>query len=249
MFITDPWFYLAAVPAILVAGVAKGGFGGGLVVMSVPILALVVSPDVAAAIMLPQLCLMDLIGLPVYRKSWDRNLLRVLLPAGVLGILIGTLGFQYMKPAWIRLMIGGLAIGFCLFYWFGKAPTQAQGKGDRLKATFWGAMAGFTSFVAHAGGPPLSIYLLPRRMDKTLLVGTMIFFFATANYIKLVPYSYLGLFHDGGLATSLLLSPLAFIGMGLGVFLHHRVNEARFYRTCYIFLFLTGLKLVYDGIS
>ncbi len=246
--IDDPWFYAAAVPAILIAGISKGGFGGGLVVMAVPLLALVVDPGTAAAIMLPQLILMDLIGIRVYYRHWDRAQMKVLLPAAVLGILIGTLSFGTLDRAVVRLIIAAVAIGFCLHYWLGRAAAEVKRQVDVPRALFWGGLAGFTSFVAHAGGPPLSVYLLPRRLDKRIFVGTTVIFFTVANYLKLVPYYFLGQLRAESMTTSLVLAPLAFAGVGLGVFLHDRTNETWFYRICYVFLFLTGLKLLRDGI-
>lgn len=247
--IQDPWFYVMAVPAILIAGISKGGFGGGLVVMSVPLLALVVDPVVAAAVMLPQLLAMDAVNIQVYRRAFDRAQMKLLIPACLLGVLLGSYFFSFLNSDWIRLLIAAIAIGFCLHHWFFKRGGPPKRQVDVVSGGFWGAMAGFTSFVAHSGGPPLSVYLLPRGMDKTILVGTMNLFFAFANVVKLIPYIYLGQLNLDNLWTSLLLIPLAFIGVRLGVHLHHRVNETLFYRICYILLFITGLKLLNDGIT
>ncbi|MDJ0841538.1 MAG: sulfite exporter TauE/SafE family protein [Acidobacteriota bacterium] len=247
--IDDPWFYVAAVPAILIAGISKGGFGGGLVVMSVPILALAAEPRVAAAVMLPQLLAMDVMGVRAFRKKWDKPQMKLLLPACLAGIAFGTATFHYFSADVIRLIIALIAIGFCLHHWFYRSQEECRQQVAVVPGAFWGAMAGFTSFVAHAGGPPLSVYLLPRRMDKSILVGTMIMFFAAANVVKLGAYGYLGQLQLQNMTTSLVLLPLAFGGVVLGIYLHHRVNERLFYRICYVLLFITGLKLLRDALT
>jgi len=148
----------------------------------------------------------------------------------------------------LRLIIAAVAIGFCLHHWLGRPERGVDRCVDVPRGLFWGGLAGFTSFVAHSGGPPLSVYLLPRGLDKKVFVGTTVVFFTVANYLELIPYYFLGQLRLDSLTTSSVLAPLTFIGVGLGVVLHTRTNETWFYRICYVFLFLTGLKLLYDGI-
>ena len=251
MLITDPVFYLLAIPAVILYGISKGGFGGGLGVLAVPLLSLVISPVQAAAILLPVLCLMDLFGLWVYRKKWDRTNLKILIPGAVIGILVGTSLFHYLTPEIIKLLLGSIAVLFTIDYWtrgLRKDPDQI-----RKPSIFWGSIAGIvggiTSFIAHSGSPPISMYLLPQRMDRTLFVATTILLFTVINYVKLVPYSLLGLLHITNLETSLILMPVAIIGMKLGIWLHSKVSDVLFYRICYSFLFLVGIKLIYDGLN
>ncbi|MBT8143653.1 MAG: sulfite exporter TauE/SafE family protein [Gammaproteobacteria bacterium] len=249
--ITDPVFYLAAVPAVLIFGIAKGGFGGGLGVAAVPLMALVVSPVQAAGILLPLLCLMDLFGLWAYRSHLNPRLQLYLLPAAVLGIVIGALLFEYMSADTIRLILGTIAISFTLNHWLGFSrwlshQLQRAGNGAAVMA---GSVAGFTSFVAHAGGPPLNIYLLTRDLDRTHFVGTTVLFFAVVNYTKLIPYAWLGQLSATNLATALVLAPLAPLGIYAGVWLHRRISDRLFFRVAYIALFLVGLKLVWDGLQ
>ena len=249
--ITDPLFYLAAIPAVLIVGISKGGFGGGLGLVAVPMLALVISPAHAAAIMLPILCVMDAIALWGFRGHFDKRNLQILLPAAALGIAIGALTFQNMEEHHLKLMIGMVTLIFC-GHWLVQQVTRSEpeAKGaDVGRGSFWGMLAGFTSFSVHAGGPPVGFYLLPQRLEKTLFVGTTVVFFATVNMIKLIPYGLLGLLPIGSLATSLVLVPLAILGVKLGLYLHTRINDIWFYRLCYGFLFLTGLKLSWEGIA
>ncbi|MPZ99869.1 MAG: TSUP family transporter [Dehalococcoidia bacterium] len=248
----DPWFYAAAVPALLIIGISKGGFGGGLGIVGVPLMSLVISPVQAAAILLPVLCLMDLFGVAAYRSVWDRRNMRIIVPGATAGIVLGALTFTLLSDTVVRLLIGLLAIGFTLHHWLAPrlraAPSAARGP-RVLPGVAWSGLSGYTSFIAHAGGPPISVYLLPQQMGKTLFVGTTVVFFTAVNYLKLVPYAWLGQFDVSNLLTSLALAPLAPVGIGLGLVLHRRVDEALFYRLVYAFLFGTGLKLVYDGIG
>lgn len=248
--ITDPFFYLVAIPAVLIAGVSKSGFGGGLGVMAVPLMALALSPQAAAAIMLPILCLMDVANVWAYRKNWDRHNMMILIPAALLGILVGTFSFSYLNENAVKLIIALIAIGFTLDHWFrGKKRGDEARSANWVKGSFWGTIAGFTSFVAHAGGPPVSVFLLPQRMDKTVFVGTTVMFFIVVNYVKLIPYWYLGQFGGANLGTALVLVPVAIFGTWLGLWAHDKVNEKLFYRVCYTLLFVTGLKLLSDAIT
>ena len=250
MLITDPWFYAAAVPAVLLFGIAKGGFGGGLGVAAVPLMALVISPIQAAAILLPILCVMDLVALWRFRGKWVWPELRVLLPASLVGIVVGTLLFEYMSAAVVRLIVGFVAITFTLHYWFHKRSSNGGGPTHFPKSygLLGGSVAGFTSFVAHSGGPPISMYLLRRPLDRTDFVATTVVFFAVVNYVKLLPYGWLGQFDAENLYTSAALVVLAPIGVEFGAWLHRRITDRFFFAFAYLMLFVVGAKLVYDGV-
>lgn len=249
--ITDTLFYFAAVPAVILIGVSKGGFGSGLGILAVPLLAMVVSPIQAAAIMLPILCFMDLLGLWAYRGKWIWPELRILLPASLIGIGIGTLMFEFMSPVRLRLLLGVVAISFTLHHCL--QAYLSKKKHPKLFAPVIGmgaaAVAGFTSFIAHAGGPPITMYLLRRGIDRTQFVATTVLFFAVVNYVKLIPYTWLGQFDASNLMTSLILAPLAPLSIGLGVWLHNRVTDRFFFQVAYAMLFLVGVKLMFDGIT
>jgi len=249
--ITDPLFYAAAIPAVILFGISKGGFGGGLGVLAVPLMALVISPVRAAAILLPILCVMDLVALWKFRGKWVWPELRVLLPASLIGILTGTMLFEYMSAAVIRLIVGVVAIVFTLHFWINKQRSNSSNLVNypRSFGLIGASVAGFTSFVAHSGGPPISMYLLRRPLDRTDFAATSIVFFAVVNYVKLVPYTWLGQFDSDNLATSAALVILAPIGVLIGVWLHRRVSDRFFFAFVYVLLFVVGLKLVYDGLG
>ena len=244
--ITEPGFFAVAVPAILLMGISKGGFGSGAGLFATPLMALAVPIPQAAAILLPILIVMDLAGLWAYRGVFSRENLKVILVGGVLGVLLGTLTFRYFSEAWIRLLLGAIAIGFVMQRYLLPAPSKPAQR-STSKGIFWSAFSGVTSTIAHAGGPPLSVYLLPQRLDKAVLVGTTVVFFAVINVVKLVPYAWLGLFDARNLLTSLALAPLAPFGIWLGVTLMRRLSERVFYSVCYALLLLVGAKLAWDG--
>ena len=247
--IDNPWFFAAALPAVFINGVSKGGFGSGLGIVSVPLMALSVPVTEAAAIMLPILCVMDLAALWAYRRSWDRENMKIMLPAGLTGLVLGALTFRYINEAGLKLVLGTVAVGFVCYHWSGAARQLARTQPSRAKGYFWCCVSGYTSTVAHAGGPPMSIYLLPQRLDKALLAGTAVVFFAVLNYVKLVPYFWLGLFDARNLTTAAALAPIGVLGILAGVWVRKRISEPLFYRLCYGFLLVTGGKLLYDSVT
>ena len=244
--IDNPWFYVAAIPAIVLTGVSKGGFGSGIGGVAVPMMALVISPVQAAAIMLPILMVMDVVGVLAYRRSWDRSTMRIILPAGLVGIAIGWLTFHYLNEYAIRLLLGVIAVGFVLNVLIRRGlPAQ---KPAPAKGRFWATVSGVTSFVAHAGGPPLNVWLIPQRLDKAVFVGTTVMFFTAINAAKVVPYLALGLFDARNLATSVALFPVAIAGIFLGIAMQRRLSATGFLKVVYALLFLAGVKLAYDGL-
>ena len=247
--ITDPLFYFAAFLAIALVGLSKGGFLSGLGILGVPILALVISPVQAAAIMLPILISMDMVGVWAYRKSYDPTLLKLLIPASICGIAIAWMAAAYVSEGQVRLIVGLIALAFTLDHWFDLRGHRARGGAKPGKAAgfFWGAVAGFTSFVSHAGGPPISMYMLPLRLERTLFVGTNVMLFTVINLVKVLPYFLLGQFSTQNLLTTAVLLPLAPLWVMAGIYLVRLVPQEPFYRIAYACLFVVSLKLIWDG--
>jgi len=248
LLITDPTFYAVAVPAALLLGLGKSGFAAGIGALAVPLMALAVPVPQAAAIMLPLLFVMDGLGLQQLWRECDRPLLRLLLPAGLLGTVLGTVLFGVLPAQTVAGVVGALTLLFLaqrlLFPPHADAPPPPKPLGFVL-----GIASGFTSFVAHAGSPPISAYVLPLRLPPIRFAATMAVFFATVNLSKWIPYAWLGLIDLRNMATSLVLLPLAPIGVWLGVWLTRRIAAAWFYRLAYIGMALTGTKLLFDGLK
>jgi|TARA_B110000483_G_scaffold90218_1_gene111439 uncharacterized membrane protein YfcA len=243
--ITDPWFYFAAIPAVLITGMSKGGFGG-IALLAVPLMALVISPIQAAGIMLPILLAMDAQSVWEYRGTYDKRNLMILLPGAMLGILIGGLSAQFIDDDMIRIFVGGIAIVFT-FHFFFKGRFAAAVKNPSAPLGFLlGTSSGFTSFLAHAGAPTFQLYMLPQKLDRRVYAGTAVIFFAVVNFIKLVPYILLGMLAPGNLMTSLMLTPLAIVGVKLGVWANKKLSNDIFYKIIYAAIFSVGLMLFWQ---
>lgn len=237
-----------AIPAVLLTGLAKSGFLSGFGALAVPLMALVVPVPQAAAVMLPLLLVMDAAGLQQLWRQQDRALLRLLLPAGLLGVGVGALLFGVLSVKTVAAVVGALTLLFLAQRLFFPPKAEAAVPSKPLGVAL-GVASGFTSFVAHAGGPPISAYVLPLRLPPVTMAATMAVFFAVVNLSKCIPYAWLGLFDTRNLATSLVLAPLAPIGVWLGVRLTRRISPLWFYRLAYGGMFLAGAKLLYDGLS
>jgi uncharacterized protein len=247
MLITDPGFYAVAVPAVLLMGLSKAGFGAGFGALAVPLMALAVPVPQAAAILLPLLAIMDALGLAAFVRHRDRALLRLLLPAGLLGVGVGTLTFGLLPANVVAGIVGAVTLVFLALRLFfpprADAPPPPRWWGFVL-----GTTSGFTSFVAHAGGPPVNFYVLPMKLTPVVFTATMAVFFAVVNAAKWVPYAWLGLFDGRNLLTSLALAPIAPLGVWLGMKFTHRVQPRLFYALVYGGMFATGCKLLWDGL-
>ncbi len=243
---TDPLFYLSAIPAILLIGISKSGFGSGFGGLAVPLIALTVTVPEAAAVLMPLLFVLDILALRAYRDGYDKALLRQLLPWSLLGIGIGFLLFKYIDTHIVEGTVGIFALAFVaqrlLF------PPSPHGVIlPRWIGVSLTTMSGFTSFVAHAGSPPLNAYLLPMRLAPVTFAATMAVLFFWVNLAKWVPYAYLGLFDTRGLVTALVLMPFTPIGIWIGVRIARKISPQLFYFFVQTGMVLTGCKLVFDG--
>ena len=165
--ITDPLFYVLAVPAITALGLGKGGFAG-VGMISTPLLALTVPPLQAAAILLPILLCQDAISVWAYRRQWSAWNLKVLLPGAVVGVGAAWLFAAYVPNAYVEIVVGVTGVCFALYNWFGKLPAQPR-RPSVAAGMFWGSLAGFTSTIIQVGAPPYQVHILPQRLDKLTL--------------------------------------------------------------------------------
>lgn len=245
--ITDPLFYLLAIPAVIALGLSKGGFAGAGQ-MATPLLALVMPPLEAAAIFLPIMIIQDLNALWVYRKEWNGRILAIMLPGALIGVAAAGFLAAYISDAAVRAFVGIFTLAFVLYSWFGAAKLAAESKPAGVPAgLFWGAFSGFTSTICQAGGPPYQMYVYSHHLTKMMFVGTTAFYLAAVNGMKVVPYVALGQFSTQGFGTSLVLLPLALAANQLGFWLVRKTPQDLFYRIVLIIMFVLAIALLYAG--
>ena len=246
--LATPATLIAALSAVALTGLCKGGLGGAFALMAVPILALVMPPVQAAALMLPVLLMMDAVSLWSWRGWKDGRTLAHLLPPAMLGIGLGAVSAAYTSDAMVRLILGAVALIFVARMALTRGQTTARAHSKPL-AALWGTAAGFTSFVAHAGGPPFQIYTLPLRLDPRTYTGTSVIFFSIVNLVKVLPYAALGQFTTDILVSALVLIPLAVLATLTGAALVRRMRPGLFYPFMYAMIALVALRLIWDGVQ
>jgi uncharacterized membrane protein YfcA len=246
--ITDPLFYLFAVPAVVFLGLAKGGFSG-VGMISTPLLAIVMSPLEAAALLLPILLVQDAFSVWVYRRVWDPWNLKVLIPGAVIGVGLAWLFAAYVSDAAIRLVVGLIALGFVTYAVIRRNRPVDRRRPHAASGVFWGALSGFTTTLIQIGAPPYFAFVLPQRLEKMLFVGTTVMFFAAANAMKVAPYLALGQFSTAGLITSVAMFPLAILSNYLGVWLVRVTPETLFYKITNWLVFGIGCELTRQGLA
>jgi uncharacterized membrane protein YfcA len=239
----DTYFVLAGLASLLV-GLSKGGLPT-VGMLAVPLLSLFMSPIKAAVLLLPIYIISDMVSVWLYRKNFSAPNLKILLPSGILGVLIGWLTASVTSDSAVKLMIGCMGVGFCLNTWLRKTAQDKQ-PADRKKGWFWGTLAGFTSFISHAGGPPFQIYMLPQRLPKIEFAGTATLLFAVINAAKILPYQMLQPYSSDDLMRAAELIPFALIGTFLGAYLTKKIADVWFYRLVQASLFAMSIKLIAD---
>jgi uncharacterized protein len=240
-------FFIVAGLAALLVGLSKGGLSmaGAL---GTPLLAMVISPVKAAALLLPIFVVSDWFGLYAYRREFDKRNVMILIPAGIAGIGVGWLFSAVISERMVGLLIGMIGIVFCLNAWRLRHHPLPPKPADIPRGLFWGAIAGFISFVSHSGGPPCQVYVLPQRLSKTVFAGTIAITFAAINLVKLLPYWQLGQLDLANLKTSLMLMPIAVAGTFIGVWLVRVIPQRTYFVIIHVALFVLSIKLVADTI-
>jgi len=233
--------------AVLLTGISKAGLGGALGGLAIPLMVLWLSPRDAVAVLLPVLIAIDWAGMRAWRGKAAADELRRLIPAALLGIAVASLLFGLLSDRWLKLALGIITVGFALHRLVGL--TRPRGPSSQRWAWLSGATSGFTSTFAHAGGPPLVMYLLGRGLPRETYVATTVFFFAVINLVKVPFYAGLGLFARDTLLTSLMLLPLVPIGVWLGLRLLTRIPEQPFYLFATAMLGVTGLSLLWGSLA
>jgi uncharacterized membrane protein YfcA len=242
----EPFFYLAGLAAFLV-GLSKGGLPA-VGMLAVPLLSLLMSPIKAAVLLLPIFVISDVMGMWLYRRDFSAVNLRILIPAGVVGVFVGWMTASMVSDRAITFLIGALGVAFCLNAWLRDQSKVVAQPAHGVKGCFWGTIAGFTSFISHAGAPPFQVYMLPQKLPKAEFAGTATIVFAVINAAKIWPYQNLRPYSAETLWSATGLIPFALVGALAGAYLTRRIAEVWFYRIVQISLFGVSLKLLADAV-
>jgi len=240
------YLVIASCASVLI-GMSKGGLPF-VAMMSVPLLSLVMSPLKAVVLLLPVYIISDVVSVWLYRRSFSLINLKILVPASMVGILIAWFTASMISDLTIKLIIGLVGVGFCLQTWFKRGQVESALPASVPKGAFWGAVSGFTSFIAHAGGPPFQVYMLPQKLPKAEFAGTATILFAIINLAKIGPYQNLSPYSWDDLMEALVLVPFALVGTFLGAYLTQRITDAWFFKLVQSGLLLVSLKLISDAI-
>ncbi len=240
----DVLLYLMGALAALCVGLSKGGLPM-VGILGVPILAMVISPVAAAALLLPIYIVSDVFGLWIYRRVFDKRNLAILIPAATLGIAIGWATASITSERLVTFIVGVIGVSYCINALVTRGYAEKK-PADIPRGLFWGTLAGFTSFVSHAGGPPYQIYTLPQKLEKLVFAGTSTILFAIVNLMKVVPYWALGQFNPGNLRVAAILSPVAVLGAFLGYRATRVLPQKLFFRIVEVALAVVSVKLLAD---
>jgi len=238
------YFWLAGCAALLV-GLSKGGLPA-IGMLAVPLLSLVMSPVKAAVLLLPIYVVSDAMGIWLYRRDYSAVNLRILIPAGIFGVFVGWLTASLVSDRVITFLIGTMGVAFCLNLWLRKQAAAPALPAHAAKGWFWGTLAGFTSFISHAGAPPFQVYMLPQKLPKAEFAGTATLVFAVINAAKILPYQNLRPYSTETLWSAITLIPFALVGAASGAYLTRRIADVWFYRMVQMGLFAVSLKLIFD---
>jgi uncharacterized membrane protein YfcA len=245
----DPLLYFVGLPTVFVMSISKGAFGGGLAIIGVPMLSLVMSPIEAAIVVAPLVSFMDVFALGSFGpKTWSKPDLSWLVPGLLVGIALGYAFFALVDPRLVNLGIGLVTVAFAADYFLrGRRVPASRLPASAPLGLLAGLASGFTTFVAHAGGPPAQMYLLSRGLNKTVFAGTNLALFTLGNFVKLFPYGLLMWSQPRAFWVALMLAPAVPLGVWSGVWLHARLEQSRLFFWCYLILLLAALKLLFDA--
>ena len=247
---TDLVFYAVAIPAVILMGLAKGGFSG-VGQIAVPLMAVAVSPVQAAAILLPILLVQDAVGVWAFRKDWDAHILKVMVPGAAVGILAGYILASRVSVSAVLAALGVISILFALYQMWGRRAAAALATPPRSSTPVGfvlGIASGFTSQIAHAGLPPFQMWVLRKKLPPTTFIGTAALYFAILNWVKVPAYAALGKFTPENLLAPLTRMPVAIASTIAGVVLVKRVPAEGFYTIIYLLMIGVGIQLIWKAV-
>ena len=238
-------FFSMMALVICLIGLSKGGFGGTMGALATPLLALALPANQVVGLLLPILMIADVFAVTSHWKRWERRLVLLLIPGAVVGVIIGTFVIASVSPTILRRGIGVIALLFAVYKAFEPKITGS----NTYQPKNWhgltaGTVAGFSSSLAHTGGPPITIYLLMQELPPRVFVATSALFFMALNWIKVPTYYYAGLFDFNLLWYVAWLLPLLPISVWIGKSISTRINRALFDRIITVFLAVSGILLI-----
>ena len=248
--LADPATLAVLIVAVILLGMAKGGLAG-VGALATPLVALVLPPATAAALLLPILIVQDVISVWSFRQTWDGWIIAWMLPGAAIGVAAGWYYAERVNEAQLMAALGAITLAFGLYrLWIERGqrvPAASQSPG--WVGTIFGAVTGLTSQIAHAGGPPFQMWVTPRKLPHLVFIGTSSILFAIINWMKVPAYLALGAFPHEVVVAALLLMPRAIVSTLLTVRWLKRMDPARFYGIIYGLMVLLGAKLFWDGVS
>ncbi len=242
--IDAPYLFVSmAIVGVILTGISKSGFAGGAGVVAVPMLALVMPVEQAVTLMLPLLLLMDIRAIRLYRLHLNRALLRRLMPPALVGIALGGWLLGRLPEQGLQLLLAVLSIVFACWQPLLKRLRHIKGF-----ASGWGLLSGLSSTLIHAGGPPINAYLMTLELSKLRWLATTSMMFGLMNVVKIIPYTLADAWRIELFWLSLLLAPVAWLGIGLGYRIQARISEVHFLLLCRILLLGSGCLLALKAI-
>jgi uncharacterized membrane protein YfcA len=248
--LADPTTLALIVIAIVLVGLAKGGLAG-MGALATPLLALALPPAVAAALLLPVLLVQDVVSVWSFRKTRSNWIIAWMLPGAAIGVVIASGLAALFDERLLLLVLGLITLGFGLYrLWIERsgrigAPSNSPG----WVGSLFGVAMGFTSQIAHAGGPPFQMWVAPRRLPHETFVGTSSIVFAAVNWMKVPSYLALGSLNRQTLTAAVVLMPLAIASTFGGIWVVRRLDSQRFYTVIYLLMIGLGGKLAWDGLK
>lgn len=241
---TQQWLYAAMAAACV--GISKSGFGA-MAIPGILLMTQVMPARESTGVILPMLILADLFAIHAFRKFTVWRLLLKILPAAVLGVILGWALMPRIPTGYFTPIIGWIILALLLLTILQKCSSQLQEIAADHPAVAWplGLLAGVSTMLANAAGPAMTVYLLASRLPKYEFVGTAAWFFFFINLIK-VPFSAsLGLITSQTLLFNLLLAPAVLIGLFSGKFLLGKINQKAFEWLLISLSLLGALRLIW----
>jgi uncharacterized protein len=238
------WLFLAL--GALIAGSSKGGLPG-INTLAVVFFVQVLPAKIATGALLPLLIAADVVAVLLFRNSANWRELWRIFPSTAVGVILGALLLGQINDAVVKPLVGVIILILCaLQFWRkGNANAGLELIQHPITAALAGIIAGFTTLIANAAGPIMTLYLLAMRLPKNEFVGTTAWFFFVVNLFKLPFMLGLGLVNIQSLELNLYLIPIVLLGIFIGRFAMQKLEQQTFNNIALVLAFLGGLRLLF----